>query len=136
MRFFSFAASAILAAALLLPIAVSAQGKSANPADFPLTVHVVWSSSQSCSVQVGGSVVCQRLSSSIDGKPVELVSNNAPGVLALGDYKARSIPMPGTPKKHGAYDLFLAYEILLPDGTTRQFGVWALGSAPPALPQP
>jgi hypothetical protein len=130
MRIFSFAAPSLLAAALLLPSACSAQAKSSNPADFPLTVHVVWSSTQYCAYPVVGLVMCQRLSVSIDGKPAELLSNNASGILALGDYKARSIPMPKTPKKHADYDLFLAYEILLPDGATRQFGVAALGSQP------
>jgi hypothetical protein len=131
MRFFSFAISSFLAAALLLPNAGFAQDKSTNPGDFPLTLHLVWTSTQTCAVPSGGSYACQRLAGTIDGKPVELVSINIGGILALGDYKARAIPMPQTPKKHAAYDLYLAYQLLLPDGTNRDFGISAMGTAPP-----
>jgi hypothetical protein len=95
-----------------------------NPADFPITVHVVYSRSPIS----GGE---QRIDVQIDGQTVELTSN-ASGVLKLGDYPARISPKVNAPKNWSPYDLYKGYDFLMPDGKVRTYYVTAMGS--PLMP--
>ena len=67
----------------------------------------------------------------IDNQAVELRATNSGGLLALGDYPARLLVMarqkPGHPK---SYDIYHAYDLLMPDGTKRTYVVTRLGPAP------
>ncbi len=129
MRFYSLAAPLLAAVVLLAPPAC-AQAKAPNPADCPLTVHVLWSTTQSDPSPIVGAIISQRLRVTIDSKQFELSSCTGGGILAPGDNPAQSIPVPRIPKNHAAYDLYNAYRPLLPDGKTRDFGVVGMGTAP------
>jgi hypothetical protein len=96
-----------------------------NPADYTITVHVVFSRSEPYGEGVAYQPM-QELETVINGQHVELRTTN-PGVLALNDYKARILPTPHTPKNANASDVYLSYEFLLPDGTTRMYDVTGLG---------
>ena len=98
-----------------------------NPADYTITVHVVFSrSTQPYGEGVKLCAPTSELEAVINGQQVELQATNT-GVLALNDYKARVIPTRGVPKNANASDIYLTYEFLLPDGTTRDFYVVGLG---------
>jgi hypothetical protein len=117
-----------LALLLLLPASVIAAAKP-NPADFTITVHVISSSSGTGSNTIGP-YTTQVLETTIDSQPVELTSYNIGGVLALGDYKARLSTAVHAPKKFtNTYDIYLGYDLLLPDGTTRGYAVTSLSLA-------
>jgi hypothetical protein len=92
-----------------------------SPADFPLTLHVVYSSQS-------GSGVVQRIDLVIDGQPTEL-SCGASGVLTLGDYPARVSPKVSAPKSWSAYDNMKGYDLLMPDAKVRTCIVTAVGTA-------
>ncbi len=125
--------SIVLAVLLLTPAAGLAAAK-ANPADFPLKLHITASAAKrDFSGGIPGYNFYQVVETSIDGQPVQLSSDNAQGVLALGDYPARIAPKAPTPKHPNTYDIYRYYELLLPDGTTRTFTVTRLG---PAVPNP
>ena len=113
-----------LALALLLvqTTFLCAAKPSSNPADYPLTVHVVFSRYDTHSVE-------QELDTIIDGQQVLLESEgtSGTGVLALGDYKAQLSKTIWIPKHPNGYDTFLVYRFLLPDGTIRDFNVVGLG---------
>ena len=116
----------ILALFLLLPTTFLYAAKpQPNPADYTITVHVVFSRSE----PYGEGALYQpfqELVTVINGQQVELRTTNA-GVLALNNYKARVIPTRGVPKNANASDVYLTYEFLLPDGTTRTYDVTGLG---------
>lgn len=124
-----------LAIALLLvqPAFLCATTKpSSNPADYPLTVHVMVSRYITAQPGIDG---YQQLDAIIDGQRVELQSEggSGQGVLALGDYKAQ-LSHTGFIPKHppNGYDSFVVYRFLLPDGTIRDFdvvGLWPKGDA-------
>jgi hypothetical protein len=95
-----------------------AEKPSSNPADFPITVHVV--RSRQCSV--GG--YSQHLDAIIDGQQVELERGGI-GVLALGDYKAQVFTT--KIRNPNPSDVFRNYRLLLADGSTRDFMVVGLG---------
>ena len=98
---------------LLLPVLAWA-GTEPNPADYTINVRV-----SSARFDSRGAV---RLMAVIDGKKYELQANDLPyALLALGDYKARTIPS----KIRGmhAYDVSAAYEFLFPDKKTRKYAV-------------
>jgi hypothetical protein len=115
------------ALALLLPATIFASAKP-NPADFPITIHVIYSRS----VSSGGGTQ-QQIEAAVDGKPVELTANSL-GVLALADYPARISPDVRAPSFHpNTYDIYQGYDFLMPDGKIRTFALTAIGStdAPP-----
>jgi hypothetical protein len=92
-----------------------------NPADFPITLHMLYSS-----MTLSGEY--QRIDVVIDGQPMEL-SSNASGVLTLGDYPARVSPKVSAPKNWSAYDNMKGYDLLMPDGKVRTYTVTAVGVA-------
>lgn len=116
----------VLALLLLLPTTFLYAAKpQPNPADYTITVHVVHSRSTN-SYAGGLYYTFQDLETVINGQQIELRTTNL-GLLALNDYKARVIPTRGIPKNANASDLYLTYEFLLPDGTTRTYDVTGLG---------
>jgi hypothetical protein len=109
---------------LLLPALLSAgAAPKPNPADFTVLVHVVFS--RSITQVQGGSR--QELRGTVDGQEVELTSYSTSGVLRPGDYKARLLPNLNGPKHPNFFDEFVGYDLLLPDGTTRDFALTGLG---------
>jgi hypothetical protein len=98
---------------LLLPGSILLAADKANPADFPLKLHITSSAQQSLYVG-NGNQATQVLETVINGQPVQL-QGYSQGVLALGDYPARI-----NPKVH--------------DGNLRTFYVTRLGPAVPAVP--
>jgi hypothetical protein len=109
---------------LLLPTTAFAASTKPNPADFTLTVHVI-SSRFNCA---GG---CSQILETTTGtQPVELTraSNTVLGVLAPGNYPARLSISVRVPKAdNNTYDIYRAYDLLMPDGTVRTYGVTGLG---------
>jgi hypothetical protein len=98
----------IVVVVLLLFSSLAWAGGEPNPADYTLNAHV------SSSHFVEG---VTRLNVIIDGKKYEL---QGPGwILVPGDYKARL----AKDDKKNAYDPHFVYELLLPDGKTRQYSV-------------
>lgn len=91
-----------------------------NAADFPITLHVLYSSTD-----LGGAM--QRIDVVIDGQPMEL-STGVYGVLTLGDYPARVSTKVHAPKGWSAYDNVKGYDLLMPDGKVRTFTVTAMGT--------
>jgi hypothetical protein len=98
-----------------------------NPADFTAKVHVV-SSGTSWVGNVPDYV--QVLETVIDNQAVELRATNSTGLLALGDYPARLLAGWQQPKHPNSYDIYRAYDLLMPDGAKRTFVVTRLGPAP------
>ena len=98
-----------------------------NPADFTVKVHVIssgtlWGAAVTDDVQV--------LETVIDKQVVELRATNSSGLLALGDYPARLLAGFLQPKHPNGYDIYRAYDLLMPDGTKRTYVVTRLGPAP------
>jgi hypothetical protein len=120
-----------LAFLLLQPAFLLAAPVKPNPADFTLTVHVVYSSTT-----LGGGV--QLLDVLIDGQQMKLGCGTATGVLTLGDYPARVSPnvgKVGKAKDPYPYDIVKGYDLLMPDGKERTYTVMAMGTALiPAVP--
>jgi hypothetical protein len=118
-----------LALLLLPPTALFAASTKPNPADFPITIHVVYSRSVSSS---GGTQ--QQIDAVVDGKQVELTANSL-GVLALGDYPARISPSFRAPSFHpNSYDIYQGYDFLMPDAKIRTFALTAIGSTDTPAP--
>ncbi len=114
-----------LALLLLQTFAAFADTKSANPADYPVIVHVVYSH-----FDVYDKPALQRLDVVIDGQQMELRCNGGgTGVLALADYHAmfRKGKALGAPSKTNGFDSHDSYRFLLPDGTIRDFDIVGLG---------
>lgn len=124
-----------LALLLLLSTPVvlhAAANTDTNPADYPITVHVV--SSASHVAEVNGLVyVSQVLEVVIDGQPMQLTGYSQ-GVLALGDYKARLSSAVHGPHNPNTYDVYKGYDFLMPDGKVRTYTVTRLGPAVANLP--
>ena len=121
--------SATLLLSLLLSPWLLAQAPPANPAAFPLTVHVLYSRAVVGDTGLSG----QQLETVIDGQQVELYSVSK-GVLALGDYPAvLSTKVRAPTSRPNSYDLYRGYDLLMPDGKTRTYTVSGLG---PAAPNP
>ena len=112
-----------------------------NPADFPLTVHVVYSRFVFGDVIGNGH---QELETMIQGQQVELRSVDALGVFALGDYKGMAITTATQLGTKSGYipvhpyplDNFNIYRLLQPDGTSRDFYLIGLGPKEPYPSQP
>jgi hypothetical protein len=117
---------------LLLPGSILLAADKANPADFPLKLHITSSAQQSLYVG-NGNQATQVLETVINGQPVQL-QGYSQGVLALGDYPARINPKVHGPKNANTYDIYQGYDFLLPDGNLRTFYVTRLGPAVPAVP--
>jgi hypothetical protein len=128
-----------LALALLLlssNLAFAAKPK-ANPADYNVTVQVVFSRYILADNPIAGGH--QQLETLIGGQQVELQGATGLGVLTPGDYKAMSITTEnalGTehgyiPKHLDGFDNFIIYRFLLPDGSTRDYYVIGLGPKTP-----
>ena len=119
---------AVVLATLVASNSIFGQKPAQNPADFPISVHVTFSRS------ITGSSVTnpthQQLEAIINGQEVEL-SGGGLGVLAVADYPARTAKQSYVPRKHFSYDLFNAYELLMPDGQVRKYEVIGLGAASP-----
>jgi hypothetical protein len=98
-----------------------------NSADFNVKVHVMSSGAQ----WVGTSTAyVQVLETMIDNQAVELRAANSDGLLALGDYPARLLAGWHQPKHPNNYDIYRAYDLLMPDGAKRTFVVTRLGPGP------
>lgn len=110
-----------LALLLLQPVAIFAVADKPNPADFPVKVHVISSEFTQPNIQV--------LQTTVDGQPTELTGYSL-GVLALGDYPARINPKIHGPSNPNTYDIYRAYDLLLPDGKTRTYTVTGISLAP------
>jgi hypothetical protein len=113
---------AVFSAAMLPP----AGWGQANPADFPVKVHVVWSRT----VVLQGTAATQpeqHLEAEIDGQQVEL-EGYSEGVLAPGDDRARiSAAVHARNKNPNTYDVYRGYDFLMPDGKIRLYAVMGLG---------
>ena len=122
-----FSLQTLLAFALLLfPVLLPAQQAQARAAGFPLTVHVVFSRNSGPFLP-GASY--HQLQAVINGQQVELAGGGG-GILALGDYPARLAAKSGAPRNNPVYDVYQAYDLLMPDGQIRNYVVTGLG--PPA----
>lgn len=123
----------LIAALLLLPSFAFAADKP-NPADFPVTIHVVSSHSRTVANEINNGMSVQFLETIIDHQPVELGCNSA-GVLALGDYPARVSTKVHAPSKHpNTYDIYRGYDLLMPDQNIRTCTVTGLGPTPATNP--
>jgi hypothetical protein len=112
---------------LLIPTFAFALDKS-NPADFPITVHVVSSRSRSIPSQVHTVEAVQYLETMIDKQPVE-IGCESEGVLALGDYPARVSTKIHSPSKHpNTYDIYSGYDLLMPNQSIRTWLRHRLGA--------
>ncbi|MGA7157387.1 MAG: hypothetical protein WBY53_11090 [Acidobacteriaceae bacterium] len=117
-----------LALLLLQPAAIFAATNKPNPADFTIVVHVV-SSQYVISPEPASGYGYQQIEAVIDGQQVTLANFAKRGVLQPTDYKARQITAVGgfIPKNANGFDLFRVYELLMPDGTAREYDVVGLG---------
>lgn len=115
-------ASGLLIACLLAAASCFAADK-ADPADYPLTVHV------SGAAYGPPNELFLTLTATIKGMHYQLVGptssgklySHANGLINPGDYRARL-----TVDEHkSSYESMQQYEILFPDGTTRKFSVVA-----------
>jgi hypothetical protein len=103
--------------------ALAADNK-ANPADYPLAVHV---SASEYALPMNG--LNEIVTATIDGKHYQLqgpassakIFSHGNGLINPGDYQAKL-----TADEHKtSYESLQQYEILFPDGTTRRFSVIA-----------
>jgi hypothetical protein len=108
--------------------------RSTNPADYPLTIHVVFSHYHiDDDPQNGG---YQLLDAVLDGQKIELRGGSHLGVLNLGDYKAQRVTTYAEladgvrsfiPKHASASDNFIVYLFLMPDNSVREYYLIGLG---------
>jgi len=104
---------AILFVLMLAPLCSWAEKVPPVPADYTIAVHV-----QSSRTIAEWGATSQQLSVVIDGKHYEIHAYvNTPYVLRVGDYRARL----HTPDAGTAYEYKRIYEILFPDGKTRDY---------------
>jgi hypothetical protein len=116
-------APAVLAACLFAAIPSFAADNKANPADYPLAVHV------SASTYAPPDNLNQTLTATIAGKHYQLLGpcssakiySHPNGLINPGDYHARL----SMDEHKTSYESLQQFEILLPDGTTRRFSVIA-----------
>jgi hypothetical protein len=119
---------------LQTPLILAADKKPNNPADFPVKLHITTSSTQT--LPTGTGVYIQVLETVINGQPVRLEYANTynDGLIALGDYAARISTKVHSPVSSNTYDIYLGYDLLMPDGKVRTYTVTRLGPAVPANP--
>jgi hypothetical protein len=104
----------ITLAVLLLVSTFAWAGTESNAGDYTVSVHV-----SSSNVTTG----LLQLKVVINGKNFVLSSSAVPGLLALGDYKAKLLK----DEHKTAYDSYQVYEFLFPDKKTRKYivvGQW------------
>jgi hypothetical protein len=107
---------------LALSAAALAANTKADPADYPLAVHL-----SASSYAPGPSLLSEILTATIDGKHYELegpassakIFTHGNGLLNPGDYHARL----SMDQHKTSYESVQQFEILFPDGTTRRFAV-------------
>lgn len=120
--------SAVLASSLAL--SANAASLAVNPADYTETVHVL-SSRLFRDLSEKNNVPAQELTVTIAGKhyiltsdallgDVHVVGGIHPGLIPLGDYKAKLNPRPAFKPD---FLLFASYDLLLPDGKPHRFEV-------------
>lgn len=102
----------IALAVLLLTLSAWANSNP-NPADYPLTVHVI-----SCHFYPSGGLV---LETTINGTKYTLWDNWTQ-LLRPGDYKAKLVK----DKHENLYQFSAEYELLYPDGKTEHFHVYGI----------
>ena len=88
-----------------------------NPADYPLTAHVM------CSFL--SPTGHRQIAVTIDGVSMEMSTDYDSSVLVLGDYKAR-IAKDTSPDP---YEIARSYEFLLPNGGTHAFNLSGFGNS-------
>lgn len=96
-----------------------------NPANYPLTVHVLCSFLSlplSATNQIAGG---RRIAVTLNGKSLEMSTNWDNSVLALGDYKARLVK----DSSPNAYEIEQTYEFLLPNGGLHTFTLTGFGNS-------
>jgi hypothetical protein len=125
--------SALLLLLFQTVLVFAADKVKANPADFPLKLHITSSASRFIVYTGAPPDYFQDLETVINGQPTRLegLSN---GVLALGDYPARISTKARPPKNPNTYDIYQGYDFLLPDGNVRTFYVTRIGPAVPTNP--
>jgi len=129
---------ALVALLSLSCTALAEKPKPPNPADFTVTVHVVFSHFIPTRDTTAG---YQELDTIIDGQQVELRCYSAQGVLTLGDYKAKRIDSGSWkggffPMSPTGFDIYRLYDLLMPDGMSREFEMVGLGPSAQAPPAP
>ncbi len=116
---------------LLTPVLLAAaKPKPApNPADYPLTMQVKCSFvTPAGNGQMGMSTV--HLGGTLDGKTVELTNVGLTLPYVPGAYKLRLL----ADHSPDAYELNQAYQLYLPDGNLRTFGLNGIGQDVCAAP--
>lgn len=99
---------------LLLCSAVAWAGAEPNPSDYTVNVHI-----SAARLRPGGLL---RLTALIDGEKCELQAiEGEDSLLALGDYKAKTIPV--KVKDAHSYDVYRTYEFLFSDQKTRRYAL-------------
>ena len=94
----------------------------ANPADYPLAVHI-----SASTYAPGPSLLSEIVTATVDGKHYELegptssakIFSHGNGLIDPGDYRGKL----SMDQHKTSYESVQQFEILLPDGTTRRFGV-------------
>jgi hypothetical protein len=108
--------------------------RSTNPADYPLTVHVVFSHYHINDEPHSDGY--QLLDAFLDGQQVELRGRSNLGVLNPGDYKAQRVTTYAElgdgvtgfiPKHANPSDNFIVYLFLMPDNSVREYYLVGLG---------
>jgi len=103
---------ALVAMLSLVCSAMAWAGAEPNPSDYTVKVHV-----SAARLRPGGFL---RLTALIDGQKCELQAiEGEDSLLALGDYKAKTIPM--KVKDAHSYDVYRTYEFLFSDQKTRRY---------------
>jgi len=120
----------VLVVLLMQTTFLGAEKPVVNPADFTITVHVVYSHYVLYPPgPAAGYVGYQKLDAVINGQQVELRGEEGLGVLTPGDYKAQLTKDKFVPGNPNGYDMFVVYKFLLPGGAIRNFDVVGLGPA-------
>lgn len=101
-------------------------------------VHVNASYLRAEPARLPQNLTVQVLEAVVDGQQMELTSQPSfDGILLPGDYPCKKMKSVSFTRDQKHYDAYLAYELLLPDGKTRNFRLTGLvsTSARPAPPR-
>lgn len=122
----SFGAVILLSCFVLVPAVGAHAGENkANPADYPLAVHI-----SASGYAPSPAMLTEILTATVDGKHYQLEGPTSSakafmhgnGLINPGDYRGKlSMDVHKT-----SYESQQQFEILFPDGTTRKFGVIAV----------